>query len=254
MLTYLVTAPTSHLKQLDKVVPASKSIEQVVLGSLGAGLAVLRKDEIDGSVIVFDIGHAATEVSVFEGGSLAHTVYLPVGSRHVTSDVATLLKTSPEEAERLKTVNGLAAGRHANENETVMVTQVESEQPRPMQRKVLGEIIESRIREIAKMANKELKERGCSLGPTTDMVVTGGGALLPGTDEVIREVFPKQKVRIAHPGIDMGLKDGAFLTTAIGLARFALGSDDSELGSANGSAIKDRIKTLWSLFAPVNVL
>lgn len=249
--TLLVAAPSAHMRMLEGVAErCGKSIDQVALTTLGSGIAVLTRAEIDGGVCVIDIGAASTEVGLFVNGSMADADYLPVGSRHVTSDIATLLKCSPEDAEQLKRVSGIAMGRLAEDGESVDVLQVGIDQARPMQRKVLGEIIESRLREIAKLAQKRLSERGHDKLMKHGIVLTGGGSQLIGTEDLFSEAFKGIHVRVAQPGTDMKIEDGWAFTSAIGLAKFCLQNESDELVTAEGTAWKDKIRTLWSLFAP----
>lgn len=251
VVTYLVTAPSAHLGQVESAIQnVGKELDQVVIDALGSGLAALSQDEIKKGAAVVDIGSGSTEVGIYLNGSLADSFFLPIGSRHVTSDLAQLLKCSIEHAEELKISHGIAQGRLANEGESVEVLQVDNETPRPMQRKVLGEIIESRIREIAKMVARQLDEHGHLPLLSAGLVLTGGGSQLKGIDQVFQEVTKVEKVRVSHPAAGQIGEDGARYTAALGLAKYALQCGKDDLMPASGNGWKDRVRTFWSLFAP----
>lgn len=252
VINYIVTAPTALLTQIEKVVSkAGYKVEQFVPNALGSASATMKLEDAENGVVIIDIGAACTEVAVFKNRGLADAFYLPVGSRHISSDIATLLKASPEEGDRLKISQGLAMGSLADEKETVEVRQVDQDHPRPMQRKVLGEIIESRVREIAKLCHRHLEERGHLELIKSGLLLTGGGTLLSGTDTVFASVFPTLSVRVVQPGLDLKLPNGESLTASIGLARYCASDEAAELSTVGGnSGWRGRVSAFWSLFAP----
>src|SRR5207253_2415850 len=69
---------------------------------LAAGEGVLTPQELDLGVCVVDIGAGTTAVVVYNEGAARHLAVLPVGGNHVTSDIAIGLRTTLDEAERLK--------------------------------------------------------------------------------------------------------------------------------------------------------
>src|SRR6202022_4877073 len=81
---------------------AGFDIEDVVCSGLAAGEGVLTPQELDLGVCVVDIGAGTTAVVVYNEGAARHLAVLPVGGNHVTSDIATGLRTTLEEAESLK--------------------------------------------------------------------------------------------------------------------------------------------------------
>ena len=71
-------------------------------------MASLVEDEIDLGVTVVDMGGGTTTIAIFFEGSVIFTDCLPIGSTHITNDIARGLSTSLVEAERLKTLHGNA--------------------------------------------------------------------------------------------------------------------------------------------------
>ncbi len=51
---------------------------------------------------MIDIGGGSTTVAVFEQGHLKETAVIPLGGENITKDVSIGLRTSTEEAERVK--------------------------------------------------------------------------------------------------------------------------------------------------------
>lgn len=250
--SYIVTAETAYLLNIEKALGmAGKKVDQMALSSLCAGLAVLSQEELDNNAVVVDIGAGTTDVAVFVNGLIAYSAGLPIGGQHVTSDVGKLLKTSPDEAERLKVSYGSATSKGMSEAESVDVMQIGQMQPRPLHRKVLCEIIESRMRELALMVRQHLEKSGAYGSLPGGVALTGGASLLPGTDKLFEETLKHLRVRTASPPVespDRRIASQPGLATAYGMLRFILQCGENELSpaSANGSW-KDRVKSMISL-------
>jgi len=246
-VTYIVTGQTTHIQNIEKAVNmAGKRVDSMVLESLASGLAVLTQEEMELGAAVVDIGGGSTDMAIFTGGAIAFSAVVPVGGVLVTSDVSKLLKTAPEEAERLKLVYGSAIANEIDTGQKVEVTQIGQDHARPLQRRVLCEIIESRMGEIAVMVRQQIEKSGLGAAIPGGVVLTGGGAMLAGAESLFQDVLKGTRVRSAEPEIrEMAFSSHSF-ATAVGLARFAIECADGDLVPAGGVGDwKDHIRTLW---------
>ncbi|HZH98029.1 MAG TPA: cell division protein FtsA [Fimbriimonadaceae bacterium] len=254
VVTYIATGQSTHIQNLERAVGmAGKKVEMMVLQPLASGLSVVSKEEMEMGCAVVDIGGGTTDVAVFSGGSIAYSSCIPVGGQLVTSDLSKLLKASPEEAERLKQQSGAVLSTVVEAAETVDVMQLGQTHTRPMQRRVLCEIIESRMNEIAVIVRQQIERSGYNGMLPGGIVLTGGGSKMPGTEELFGKVLQHTRVRSGAPALGGELSsavDRAEMATAVGLAQFALSSSGEELGSVNGTGSwKNRIRTLWSVLS-----
>jgi cell division protein FtsA len=250
--TYLVTGQTSHIESLEKAVAmASKRIDMIVLQSLASGLAVLSPSEMEMGCAVVDIGGGTTDLAIFVGGSIVHTACLPIGGQMITSDLSKLLKASPEEAERLKMEDAIAIAGLVTGEETVGVLQLGQTHTRPMQRRVLCEIVESRTKELANMVAHEIDNSGYYDALPGGVVLTGGGSKLPATEKLFEAVLETLKVRAGAPKVGGEFSetvDKPEMSTGVGLARFTLECAEDEFATVAGTGNwKERIRTFWSL-------
>jgi len=252
-VTYIVTGQATHLHNIEKAVEMTgHRVEQMVLLPLASGLGALSQEQLELGSVLVDIGGGVTEIAVFSGGSVAYSASIPIGGAMVTGDISKLLKTSPDEAERLKTDQGVALARNIAEKETVEVHQLGHAVPRPLQRKVLCEIIESRMRELATMVKQQIEKSGMYGTLPGGVVLTGGGAALEGTQNLFEEVLKHLRVEIVEPKVDgaaHGLTDRPGMAAALGMARFAIQCFGDELGPAGGAGWKERVRTFWSLLS-----
>lgn len=99
----LITGSKTILHNLLRCVErAGIEITDICLQPLAAGSAALSKDEKNLGVALIDIGGGSTTVAVFEQGHLTATHVIPLGGENITKDVSIGLRTSTEEAERVK--------------------------------------------------------------------------------------------------------------------------------------------------------
>lgn len=252
-VTYIVTGQATHLQNIEKAVGMTgHKVEQMVLQPLASGLGALSQEQIELGAAVVDIGGGVTEIAVFGSGSVAFSASIPIGGGLVTSDISKLLKTSPEEAERLKTKFGSALARNIAEKESVDVQQLGQSSARPLQRKVLCEIIESRMRELALMVKQQIEKSGMYGVLPGGVVLTGGGAALEETQKLFEETLKHLRVEVVEPkvnGAEHGLTDRPGMAAALGMARFAIQCFGDELGPATGAGWKERVRTFWSLLS-----
>jgi len=254
VVTYVVTGHTPHLQNLERAVNmAGRKVDSIMLQALASGLGVLGGQEMELGSVVIDIGGDTTDVAVFVGGSIAYHASIPIGGKHVTSDLSTLLKCAPEEAERLKMRYGSALAEGVPEGDQIDVVQIGADGARPMQRRVFCEIVESRMRELATMVRQHIEKSGFYAMLPGGVALTGGGSLLPATDRLFEQVLQHLRVRCSAPKVEGSLRSAMIrpeMATAVGLARFALDEGDDEFTTGEGETNwREKIKTMWSLFS-----
>lgn len=251
-VTLLVTAQSQQVQARERALGFSgRRVEAMVAAGIASGLAVLDPEAMERGALAVDIGAGTTDLAYFEKGMPTYVASLPVSSWHITNDVSALLKTSFDEAERLKLHFGAALAELAEDGEVVEVHQLEARGYRPMQRRVLCEIIECRTREIVELIGRRLEAAGLET-PEGGIVITGGGARLPGWPQLFQRHFETDRVRVGWPkvgGACAKLVEEPEYATAVGLACFALEEDEQEFSPISGFASwKDRIRTLKSKF------
>lgn len=220
----LTTAATTCVQNVVRCAQrCGLTVADVVLGPLASSEAVLSEDEKEIGVAVIDIGGGTTDLLLYVDGGVVHTSVIPAGGNNVTSDIATGLRTSIAEAERLKRISGCALGRMVMDDEEIEVPLVGGHAPKRAPRRVLSEIIEPRIEEIFAFARHHMEEIGLVEQIASGAVLTGGAALMEGMPEFAEEVLG-MPVRV---GIPVGIRGMTKLVnapqfaTSVGLVRHA---------------------------------
>ncbi|MFZ0445978.1 MAG: cell division protein FtsA [Bacillus sp. (in: firmicutes)] len=196
---------------------AGLEILDITLQPLAAGAYALSKDEKNLGVTLIDIGGGSTTIALFDQGELVSTTVLPVGGDHITKDISIGLRTSSEEAEKIKLKYGHAFYDHASEDVTFNVSIIGSDQHQQFNQLEISDIIEARMEEIFDLIIAELNRIGVQDVPG-GFVLTGGVANTPGILE-IAQIILQNRVRIASPDY-IGVREPQY-TTAVGLIKFA---------------------------------
>ena len=206
-LIHIVTGAVSSVQNIVKAINnAGLVVEDIVLQPLASSEAVLDQDEKDLGVILVDMGAGTTDIVIYVRGAICHTGVIPFGGEYVTNDIAIVLSTPVPKAEEIKKNAGCALVGLVDNGEVVEVTSVGGRQPRIVPKRVLAEIIESRMAEMLGFVYKEIQTSGYSEMATTGVVMTGGASMLYATAELAEQIFG-MPVRIGFPRQVRGLVD-----------------------------------------------
>jgi len=196
----IVTADSTACRDLTKVVDRSGyRPEELVMAALASSLSVIEDSEREAGVALVEIGGAGTDVLVYAGCRVLHAATLPWGGSTVTRDIARGLGVPEEEADRLKQRFGNARRSEVDAKEQLDVSGPSHGAGRRVSRELLAHIIEQRLDEILGLVYEELEEAGALDQLGAGIVLTGGGASLPATDDLARSVF-NLPVRLGVPG------------------------------------------------------
>ena len=214
----IITGSKTILHNLLRCVERSGlEITDICLQPLASGSIALSKDERNLGVALVDIGGGSTTIAIFEQGFLQTTSTLPVGGEHITKDLSIGLRTSTEDAEKVKIKHGHAFYDHASEEEVFSVPIIGSDQHQQFSQLEISDIIEARLEEILQLIQKEVKRLGFRDLPG-GYVLTGGVVSIPGVLELSQLVLANN-VRIAIPDY-IGVREPQY-TTGVGLIQFA---------------------------------
>lgn len=216
IVTGAVTAIQNIIKCCER---AGLHVQDVVLESLASSESVLDHDEKHLGVALIDIGGGTSNVAIFLDDAIRYSGVVGLGGNHITSDISVGLRTSMEEAEKIKKKYGCAIVEWINPQDVIEVGSVGGQKPRELKQSILTEIIEARVEEIVKIIEAEMFRSGYFESLHGGVVMTGGVSLLPGIRELAEKLFDLP-VRIGVPYHFGGLGDvvkNPIYATATGL-------------------------------------
>src|SRR5688500_241507 len=144
----VTTAVTSAQNVVKCANRCGLQVADIVLEPLASAAACLEDDERELGVALVDIGGGTCDIAIFADGAIVHTAVLPLGGGHVTNDIATVLRTPLDSAEKIKRKYGCASRSLIDDGETMEVPSVGGRGPRSLPRFKLVQIIEPRVEEI----------------------------------------------------------------------------------------------------------
>ncbi|NLF51716.1 MAG: cell division protein FtsA [Leptolinea sp.] len=227
---HVITASTSTVENLRKCVQASGvGVSQFVLNPLASGEVVLTDTEREMGVVVCDIGGGTSDMAIYINGDVWHTMVMPVGGNHITSDIAHGLSLSLSQAEEVKKLYGSACMEEVSESDVFTVRKFGEDRSSTVSRKQLSEIINARVEEIFELLLLEIKRSGYDGLLPAGMVLTGGSSLLPGIRTVASSMLGIP-VRISGPENLLGLTDqlqSPAFSTSVGLLNWSILMNDA---------------------------
>lgn len=239
-----------YLKNLTKaVLNSGLQINDLILTPVASSRAVLTLREKELGVALLDIGAATSGLAVFEEENLMHTAIFPLGSANITNDIAILLRTDIDTAERIKLEFGSCFYRGVKKKEKIKGEFLK--EPLVFSQKVLVDIIEARVSEIFDQVNKELKKVSRQALLPAGIVLTGGGVKLPKIIDLAKKQL-KLPCRIGCPqGFSLS-QDDPSLSTVCGLVLYGLDLEEGGIYPrfSSGQGIGARLKRIFRIFIP----
>jgi cell division protein FtsA len=200
-------------------------VDGVFLAPYAASIAVANDEDINLGTTVIVFGGGTSSFATFYKGALVCTDTLPIGTAHITNDLSYGLKTSYENAERLKTLYGSVIASASDGKEMILAPLNEQGDNITLQqvpRSELIKIIIPRVDEILDRIKNRFDARPYLDTITRKIILTGGGCQLPGLKNLVADRFGKP----AFIGTADHIKTSSVelkpdFTTAAGLMMFA---------------------------------
>jgi cell division protein FtsA len=228
------------------------NVDAFVFSALAASEIALTETEKELGAVLVDIGAGTTSICAYVEGVLEFSAVIPVGAKYITQDIASGLRISLEDAEKLKLylssdeeVKLIPLPGESKAEFTKRKKKFDLLDPEkvgitnhdPISRKFVTDVVmEPRIKEIFTLVLEELAKAGLldDAKLPAGIVVTGGGALTYNLIDVARYTT-KMSVRLAKPSNILGLTDDikqANFAVALGLLVYA--KRQGNVGAAGG--------------------
>ncbi len=213
----------------------------LVFAPLAASLASLDKSQKEYGVMSLDFGGGTSSMAIFEETDLLHTAVFPIGSRHITTDLAIALRTSLDVAERIKLEHCMTSeGVDLRRKEHVDLAAYLDEGVQ-VPKKQLMRVVDARVQELMEMVSMELKKISRTSLLPAGVVLSGGGANLPGFAALVKEAL-HLPVRLAKPlhieGVIDLVADPSF-TVAVGLVLWGVSQEFGTLKPHSPSLFRE---------------
>ncbi len=234
----IIQGVSSQIKNISRVVyRTGLEIDSLVLSILAAADVVTTQRQKELGVAVVNIGASTTSIAIYEEGDVLHTAILPIGSEHITSDIAIGLRTSIDVAERVKTQFGTVLPKAVGRKEEIFLAELGATEQEVVDRKYVAEIIEARAEEIFRKIDKEFRAVERSGLLPAGVLFTGSGSRIDGLVELAKKEL-RLPAGLGYPiditSLSEKVNDLAF-ASAIGLV--AWGAEHGAVQSVRGAKL-----------------
>jgi cell division protein FtsA len=174
-------------------------VSDLVYAPIASSLAVLDKNQREYGVVNLDFGGETSSVTIYEEGEMAHSNVLPIGSNHITKDLAVFLRTQMDIAEKIKIEHCMTSQVHdLRRRVEVDLSPLTGEDNHKIQKNQLIRVVDARVHELFDFVNEEIKRAPKRGILPAGVVLCGGGANLPGFLQLARDKM-RLPVKIAKP-------------------------------------------------------
>ncbi len=243
---HVVTSPSAARQNLEKAVAKAQiDVERLILEPLAASEGVLTDDDKEYGCAVVNMGAEITSLMIFGRGAVQHTAVFPFGSMLFTKDIATGLRVSIPEANKIKHHFGCVAKFLLSPDELdgiIEIVPFGRSETRDLSMEILCDIMQPRAVELMQHVARETA--GAKSQISGGVFLTGGGAMVRGLAEIAEQVFDAPtRVGFLEPSFIGGLSDevsGPQWATASGLALISM-REQIRRGGSDGRSSARRV-------------
>lgn len=218
-LNHVVLAAIPAIQNIKKSVErAGFIVKDYILQPIASSVSVLDENETDLGVVLIDIGGGTTDVAVYHDKSIKHTKVIGVAGNQVTNDIRESLGIIAADAENLKKEYGYAIEDAIIKDQDIILKNHAGRGSVKIPVTLLTQIISVRMRELFMIIDNELRHTQLKNKIKSGVVLTGGGSLLRGCQDLAEEVFGLP-ARIGFPlnlgsGLSKEIESPEFATVA----------------------------------------
>lgn len=208
--TLFVSVFTPHLRSLVRSAEQAGIMpDDVIASTLASAHALLSKKQREIGCLLLDIGADTSNVSVWEESRPYSFEVIPLGSGHITQDIALAFQIDVETAEKVKRAHASLSEDGSTPYEIRLAefhgtgrTQKEDRSEEVIHNRKLQEIVSARFSDIFELTDKHLKKVGRSGLLPGGVVLAGGGARISGLLPLARREL-KLPVEFCEPQIEL---------------------------------------------------
>jgi len=256
----IIIAETAPLRNIRKSIEmAGFRNATYVFSPIATAKAIMNKDEKELGALMIDIGGNISDLLMISNRYPRLAISIDKGSKLITYDLYTQLKTPPAFAEQLKIEYGDCFPQEVSPEINVNIDGIGGRQAGVVPLDYINQIIEERTKDILDEVYKQyLNNYQETNSLTAGIVLTGGASKMKNIDALCFNIF-NMPVRIAYPDFSrfnepiQQLNSPSF-STLVGLIYYALQEEAENKKSnrisfsLNFSSIKNTITNIFKEF------
>lgn len=188
--TLVVSVESSYLRNFNKVISqAGMEVSELIYTPLASSDFVLSPRQKKAGTLMIDIGYYSTSYIVCENEEIFSSGVIPVGSDHITSDLALGLGTTIEMAEEIKKKYLDLSLDYDSTIQEIEMYNAEMQINEKFLMDDIRNVARARIEEIFHIIRQELRKIDKIGKLPGGAILIGGGSNLKGIDLIAKEVL-----------------------------------------------------------------
>jgi len=172
-----ISIPKNILKNISEVFNSCNlDINRFICPSYATGIYLLNKNQLENGSGIVDIGYDKTSIALFKNSSLIKLLVLPIGSNHITKDIAKVCSLNLDESEIIKNNIDFSFQNNKNlfdEKDYLKNTYFVNSNFRKISKNLILNVIKARLDEIFDLLKKQLIVPGFNLSSGINLLLTG---------------------------------------------------------------------------------
>lgn len=197
----LKTENGQYFKLHKTITETGRNVEYTVFTGFASSRLILGGSEFRGKrsgCLIIDIGAGTTEFVYAIDQSVVYADLIAVGGNHITNDIALVMNMPFFTADWLKKEMGSARADRSLKGKIVSYQTENSKTEEQVEQYFLQLIMEKRLAELFRIIREKIKDKEKSgvfrLAKENSVVLIGGGANIPGIQELAENVFGFQSI------------------------------------------------------------
>ncbi|MFA7142085.1 MAG: cell division protein FtsA [Candidatus Paceibacterota bacterium] len=246
LVASILTCFSLDKEVLENVITNAKvQVDEIIPTPLADAICLLTNEEKERGVALINIGYSTTSLIVYEEGKVLDLAVFPVGSSHITNDIAIGLVTEIDIAEKVKIEFGITG---TSSKKIEIKDEENAERSLIFTEKELRNIVVPRVSQILGLINERLKAIDRYAKLPAGIVLTGGGSKLKGLEEFVKkECGLPCKIKYSRNFIGFEKEDPSY-STVCGLVLFNNDLEEDDFSSKNN--FLEKIKDFLANFKP----
>lgn len=225
-------------------------VEDMILSSIASGSMVTTESERKNGVLVIDIGCGTTDFVVYKDGYILKTGVIPVGGDHITNDLSLGLRTSLENAEKIKQEHARAI-MHEDSSDWVLLNTVQGTQERRVAKEAIYKIVHARMQELIQLVAKQLEPWVSYSYLPAGIVLTGGTSHLKYLEWMVAQELGLEVRLGTNPYWANAMLKAPEYSTSLGLLHYALDDKSQYLSEMTDSPQVGMLNKVAKIFRRV---
>ena len=188
-----ITMPKNNIKNIYQAfADCDIEIERFISCTFALAAKLLNNNELQYGSTLIDIGFEKTSLGLFKNLAIVHSITFPIGSNHITKDLAKVCSLSFEESEIIKYNLDILSQKNTklfDLNGHLIDTYFLKTSFRKISQSLISNVIKARLDEIFRLIKKQMNTVRLNSNLDTNIFLTGKGARLLNLEKYCSNFF-----------------------------------------------------------------